>query len=274
MISLAQLPGLELAAPQNKRPASRAGRFEAYLRACFERESPPRVSELARVIRMPLPRFAETFHASTGITPSHYLKERQIEAAKLLRGPISLWTKSVTRRDSARGEHSLERSRTLLVWLPRPSDERRNVSRRSRREVIHSVMGDRNMNSSKADVRVVGGGLFLLLIAMATTAQTAQIAALKIPRPGLPPFLPITSSSPSDLGFRQVADYVSRTLFEGPSSAAGVLLDRLAKEGYAAALATDLETIFYHGYRIETASGRVTPPAGPSPLATGTQPQR
>ncbi len=73
---------------------------------------------------------------------------------------------------------------------------------------------------SKPAVRVVGVGLLLLLIAMSTVAQTSEITVLKIPRSGgaLPPFLPITSPSPSNLGFRQVADYINRTLFEGPSS--------------------------------------------------------
>lgn len=57
---------------------------EEYLVACFERESPPRVSELAKMLRFPLGRFVETFQRATGMKPSTYLKRRQVTAAKLL----------------------------------------------------------------------------------------------------------------------------------------------------------------------------------------------
>jgi len=55
-----------------------------YLLACFRQESPPRVSELARELGVPLSKFVETFHRATGMAPSTYLKERQIAGAKLL----------------------------------------------------------------------------------------------------------------------------------------------------------------------------------------------
>lgn len=58
--------------------------IDQYLHTCFSRESPPRVSELARSLGVPLSKFVETFHRATGMTPSDYLKERQIAAAKLL----------------------------------------------------------------------------------------------------------------------------------------------------------------------------------------------
>lgn len=59
-------------------------RIHKYLLACYRRESPPRVSELARLLEIPLGKFVVTFHSATGMTPSQYLKERQIAAAKLL----------------------------------------------------------------------------------------------------------------------------------------------------------------------------------------------
>ncbi len=55
-----------------------------YLITCFRQEAPPRVAELARHLGLPLSRFVETFHRATGMTPSAYLKESQITAAKLL----------------------------------------------------------------------------------------------------------------------------------------------------------------------------------------------
>ena len=55
-----------------------------YLLACFRRESPPRVSELARWLEVSLNKFVVTFHRATGMAPSTYLKEQQIAAAKLM----------------------------------------------------------------------------------------------------------------------------------------------------------------------------------------------
>ena len=65
-------------------PRGMLKRIHQYLLKCFRRESPPRVSELARWLGVPLSNFVETFHRATGMTPSAYLKERQIAAAKLL----------------------------------------------------------------------------------------------------------------------------------------------------------------------------------------------
>ncbi|MGH9316422.1 MAG: helix-turn-helix domain-containing protein [Thermoanaerobaculia bacterium] len=48
------------------------------------RESPPRVSELARLLGLRLNSFVETFHSAAGTTPSGYLKRRQVDAARLL----------------------------------------------------------------------------------------------------------------------------------------------------------------------------------------------
>jgi len=64
-------------------PPGMLKRIHQYLLACYRRESPPRVSELARSLKIPLGKFVETFHRATGMTPSAYLKERQIAEAKL-----------------------------------------------------------------------------------------------------------------------------------------------------------------------------------------------
>jgi transcriptional regulator GlxA family with amidase domain len=59
-------------------------RINQYLLACFRWESPPRVGELARSLGWTPDRFMETFRRGTGVAPSTYLKDLQVEAAKLL----------------------------------------------------------------------------------------------------------------------------------------------------------------------------------------------
>lgn len=59
-------------------------RIDDYLLACFQKESPPRVAELARTLGLTQDRFVETFFRAAGTTPSIYLKDRQVAAAKLL----------------------------------------------------------------------------------------------------------------------------------------------------------------------------------------------
>jgi AraC-like DNA-binding protein len=58
--------------------------IEAYLDSCFARESPPRVSELARAIGITRERLMETFCDHVGVTPAVFLKGRQIALAKQL----------------------------------------------------------------------------------------------------------------------------------------------------------------------------------------------
>jgi AraC-like DNA-binding protein len=69
------------------RDRERAHQFETmeiYLASCFEHESPPRVSELAKLIGVSRWNLLETFCEATGLTPSEYIKARQIAAARLL----------------------------------------------------------------------------------------------------------------------------------------------------------------------------------------------
>jgi AraC-like DNA-binding protein len=65
-------------------PSGLLKRIDAYFLRCLERESPPRVSELARVLGLALGSFVETFHIAVGATPSSYLKDHQIETAAVL----------------------------------------------------------------------------------------------------------------------------------------------------------------------------------------------
>lgn len=62
----------------------RLDRIEAYLDACFTRESPPRVSELARVLGLSLKQLMETFRDHVGVKPAVYLRRQQIASAKQL----------------------------------------------------------------------------------------------------------------------------------------------------------------------------------------------
>jgi AraC family transcriptional activator FtrA len=55
-----------------------------YLEECFERRSPPRVSELANQLRCTPRQLSGRFLAEAGILPSEYLKLAQIERAKVL----------------------------------------------------------------------------------------------------------------------------------------------------------------------------------------------
>lgn len=58
---------------------------DAYVRRCFEHETPPRVAELAGSLGLSRSRFSEVFASLSDLCPSAYLKQQQLEyAAKLL----------------------------------------------------------------------------------------------------------------------------------------------------------------------------------------------
>jgi len=94
-------------------PPGTLARIEEYLFRCFETETSPRVSELARVLGLSHRSFIETFHEVLGITPSQYLKLRQLEIARLLLQKTNLSANRVgyvsgfgTRRTFFRSFHS------------------------------------------------------------------------------------------------------------------------------------------------------------------------
>ncbi len=76
----------------------------------------------------------------------------------------------------------------------------------------------------------------------------------------IPLFAAITSSRPAAAGFTQIADYPSRTLYNGPAAAAASLISSLSAEGYRARIATDLENVSFHDHRINPDTGVATPP--------------
>jgi hypothetical protein len=97
-------------------------------------------------------------------------------------------------------------------------------------------------------------------------SSIAHVAVMKVPTPNrgpespFPAFSPITSTRPAAAGFNLVADYTARTLFEGPAASASKLVEDLIRDGYAAELATELETVVFNDYRFDVETGAVTPP--------------
>jgi hypothetical protein len=97
-------------------------------------------------------------------------------------------------------------------------------------------------------------------------AQNQPLLVDKNPTPDrpvgslLPPFAAITSTAPTAAGFVQVADYPARTLYSGPTAAASGLIKTLASEGYHAAVASELNDVFFRDHRIDPDTGIATPP--------------
>lgn len=78
------------------------------------------------------------------------------------------------------------------------------------------------------------------------------------------PFAAVSSARPALAGFIQLADYPSRTVFEGPDGSVQPLIDSLKSEGYEVRLAADLESLSFQGHRIDPDTGAATP-TFPSP---------
>lgn len=74
------------------------------------------------------------------------------------------------------------------------------------------------------------------------------------------PFAEVSSGRLGSAGFVQLADYPSRTVFEGPANSAPSLLVSLRSEGYDARLASDLDELAFRGHRIDPDTGVATPP--------------
>jgi AraC-like DNA-binding protein len=64
---------------------------DAYVDECLRLRTPPRVTELAALLQMSAVRLTRLLRHSLGVSPSHYIKERQIAHAKrLLEGDAAL----------------------------------------------------------------------------------------------------------------------------------------------------------------------------------------
>jgi len=101
-------------------------------------------------------------------------------------------------------------------------------------------------------------------------AQNQPLLVDKNPTPDrpagslVPPFAAIISTAPAAAGFVQVADYPARTLYSGPAAALSGLVKRLASEGYHAAVASELNDVFFRDHRIDPDTGIATPAFPPS----------
>jgi AraC-like DNA-binding protein len=60
------------------------GMIDSYLRDCFERESPPRVDELATSLEVTPRALSRRFHREAGMGLADYLKQRQVDFAERL----------------------------------------------------------------------------------------------------------------------------------------------------------------------------------------------
>ena len=57
---------------------------DRYLEACFEKETPPHVAELALAIGVAASQLTRPFRTEVGVTPASYLKSEQIRRAQSL----------------------------------------------------------------------------------------------------------------------------------------------------------------------------------------------
>ena len=100
-----------------------------------------------------------------------------------------------------------------------------------------------------------------------------NLTSNRLPGTPLPPFAPVASTAPGDAGFVLIADYLNRSLYEGPVAAASGLLAHLSAQGVRAVLASDLDTLVLHDHRIDPDTGSATPPfpssLGPSSSTEG-----
>jgi hypothetical protein len=64
-------------------------------------------------------------------------------------------------------------------------------------------------------------------------------------------FLPVAAPGIAAAGFTQLADYATRTVYEGPASAADGLRASLQGSGLTSNLASDLENVMFHEFRID-----------------------
>jgi subtilisin family serine protease len=78
------------------------------------------------------------------------------------------------------------------------------------------------------------------------------------------PFTAISSSHPTDTGFVVLADYPTRTVFEGPAPFVQTLLSGLRFEGFEARVATELDELRFNGHRIDPDTGAATPSFSPT----------
>ena len=102
---------------------------DEYVRDCFARESPPRVSELAERLGMARSTLHDIFTARYGVSPSAYLKRRQIDHAAHLLRSTALTSAAIAYRSGFGTRRTMFRAfRRSLQCAPNAIRTGRNVS--------------------------------------------------------------------------------------------------------------------------------------------------
>jgi hypothetical protein len=90
---------------------------------------------------------------------------------------------------------------------------------------------------------------------------------------GKPPallFLPITVPAIAAAGFAPLADYATRTVYEGPAAAADGLRASLRSAGHTSSVASDLDRVTFHRFQIDPDTGSISPAVDTSHTPRGT----
>jgi subtilase family protein len=66
-----------------------------------------------------------------------------------------------------------------------------------------------------------------------------------------------------------LADYATRSVFEGPAEQSSALIDALRSEGYEAGVPIELDEVRFHDRKIDPGTGAVTPPLSTVSIPTG-----
>lgn len=97
-----------------------------------------------------------------------------------------------------------------------------------------------------------------------TSPLSARIVVMKPLRPSAdadtPPYAEIDEEPILAAGFARIAEYATRSLYEGPELELAALIDALADAGYLAYPTDDMDTIRLLGHDVDADTGSATPP--------------
>jgi AraC-like DNA-binding protein len=122
------------------RPPIRKEEVHDYLRDCFARESPPRVSELAERIQTSRVTLNRQMKRLFGVSASAYLKAEQLGQAKKLLRRTNLSTTRVAYAGAFGTRRTFYRAFRRNCQVS-PAEFRRNQRRRDQSERLHRAHG-------------------------------------------------------------------------------------------------------------------------------------
>src|SRR5206468_10144132 len=106
--------------------------------------------------------------------------------------------------------------------------------------------------------------MLLAVTAWPATPATVRMAVEKKRSvAGNPPvllFSSITSPALAASGFTLLADYATRTVYDGPAAAADSLRSALLQAGYRSSIASDLNQVVFHEVSVDPATAAISPP--------------